>query len=77
MKHKTPPRIELPATPRTQAAFDLRHTKHCSIGHFRAVMESIERDLIAAEQALDDANKPTVAKMPKVVEKVVDEDVGE
>ena len=67
MKHKIPPRIELPPTPRTNAAFDLMHTKHCSITHFRQVMESIERDLIAAQQALADATKPTVAKAPKIV----------
>jgi hypothetical protein len=67
MKHKIPPRIELPPTPRTNAAFDLMHTKHCSIKWFREVMESLERDLIAAKQALDDASKPTVAKAPKVV----------
>jgi hypothetical protein len=54
MKHKTPPKIELPPTPRTQAAFDLRHTKTCSIGYFKEVMEAMERDLIAAEQALDE-----------------------
>ena len=67
MKHKEPPRVELPATPRTNEAFDLMHTKHCSISHFRQVMESIERDLIAANQALKDATKPTGAKAPKVV----------
>jgi len=57
MKHKTQPRIELPATPRTQAAFDLRHTKSCSIGYFKEVMEAMERDLIAAQQALKNATK--------------------
>ena len=67
MKHKEPPRVQLPPTPRTQAAFDLMHTKHCSITHFRQVMESIERDLIAAQQALKDATKPTSPKAPKVV----------
>ena len=67
MKHKTPPRIELPATPRTQAAFDLRHTKTCSIGYFKEVMEAMERDLIAAQKALEEARKPTVTKMPKAV----------
>ena len=67
MKHKQPPRIELPPTPRTKEAFDFRHTKHCSIGYFREVMEGIERDLIAAQQALADASKPTVAKASKVI----------
>jgi hypothetical protein len=67
MKHKQPPRIELAPTPRTNAAFDLMHTKHCSLTHFRQVMESLERDLIAANQALTDASKPTVAKASKVV----------
>lgn len=67
MKHKIPPRVELPATPRTKEAFDLMHTKHCSISHFRQVMENLERDLIAANQALKDATKPTGAKAPKVV----------
>jgi len=67
MKHKIPPRVELPATPRTKEAFDLMHTKHCSLTHFRQVMESLERDLIAANQALADASKPTVAKASKVI----------
>jgi hypothetical protein len=67
MKHKIPPKIELAPTPRTNEAFDLMHTKHCSITHFRQVMESIERDLIAAQQALKDATKPAGAKAPKVV----------
>ena len=67
MKHKIPPRVELPATPRTKEAFDLMHTKHCSIKWFREVMEGIERDLIAANQALTDASKPTVAKAPNVI----------
>jgi hypothetical protein len=62
MKHKTPPRIELPATPRTQAAFDLRHTKTCSIGYFKNVMEEMERDLIAAQQALQNATKGATQK---------------
>jgi hypothetical protein len=30
-------------------------------------MESLERDLIAANQALADASKPTVAKASKVI----------
>jgi hypothetical protein len=30
-------------------------------------MEGIERDLIAAQQALADASKPTVAKASKVI----------
>lgn len=77
MKHKQPPRIELPPTPRTKEAFDLRHTKHCSISHFRQVMESLERDLIAANQALKDATKPTGAKAPKVVVNPDDELVTE
>ena len=77
MKHKEPPRVELPPTPRTNAAFDLMHTKHCSITHFRQVMESIERDLIAAQQALADASKPTGAKAPKVVVNPDDQPVTE
>jgi len=67
MKHKTPPRIELPATPRTQAAFDLRHTKSCSIGYFKEVMEAMERDLIAAQQALEDATKGATRKMDRSI----------
>jgi hypothetical protein len=62
MKHKTPPRIELPATPRTDAAFALRHTKTCSIRYFREVMEAMERDLIAAQAALKDATQPKTVK---------------
>jgi hypothetical protein len=65
MKHKTPPRIELTATPRTQAAFDLRHTKTCSIRFFKEVMEAMERDLIAAQQALDNATRSKGAAVTK------------
>jgi hypothetical protein len=65
MKHKTPPRIELPATPRTDAAFDLRHTKTCSIRYFREVMEAMERDLIAAQAALKDATQPKAKVVAK------------
>jgi len=66
MKHKTPPRIELPATPETDAAFDARHTKTCTIAHFRQVMEKMERERDAARQALKDAGMPSVPKMPEV-----------
>lgn len=66
MKHKTPLKVELPATPRTNAAFDLRHNKTCTITWFRQVMEEMERDLIAAQAALETANKPKVAiKLPE------------
>ena len=65
MKHKTPPRVELPPTPRTNAAFDLRHNQTCTITWFRQVLEEMERDLIAAQAALEAANKPTVAKIPE------------
>ena len=67
MKHKTPPRIELPATPETDAAFDARHTKTCTIAHFRQVMEKMERERDAARQALKDAGMPSVPKMPEDV----------
>lgn len=81
MKHKEPPRIELAPTPRTKEAFDLMHTKHCSISHFRQVMESIERDLIAAEQALDDATRGKGAKVTKPPadpqKEFIEEDVNE
>ena len=40
-------------------------------------MESLERDLIAAQQALADASKPTVAKAPKVVVNPDDQPVTE
>jgi hypothetical protein len=40
-------------------------------------MESLERDLIAANQALKDATKPTGAKAPKVVVNPDDELVTE
>jgi hypothetical protein len=40
-------------------------------------MESIERDLIAANQALADATKPTGVKAPKVVVNPVDQVVTE
>ena len=65
MKHKTPPKVELPPTPRTNAAFDLRHNQTCTITWFRQVLEEMERDLIAAQAALEAANKPTVAKTPE------------
>ena len=65
MKHKTPPRVELPPTPRTNAAFDLRHNKTCTITWFRQVLEEMERDLIAAQAALEAANKQTAAKTPE------------
>jgi hypothetical protein len=58
MKHKTPPRVELPPTPRTNAAFDLRHNQTCTITWFRQVLEEMERELIAAQSALEVANKP-------------------
>lgn len=64
MKHKTPPRVELPPTPRTNAAFDLRHNKTCTITWFRQVLEEMERDLIATQAALE-ATKQTVAKTPE------------
>ena len=67
MKHKTPPKVELPPTPRTNAAFDMRHNKTCTITWFRQVLEEMERDLIAAQAALEAANKPTVAKTPHVI----------
>jgi hypothetical protein len=67
MRPKTPPRIELPPTPETDAAFDARHTKTCTIAHFRGVMEKMERERDAARKALADAGKPTVAKMPPPV----------
>jgi hypothetical protein len=67
MKHKEQPRVELPATPRTNAAFDLRHNKTCTITWFRQVLEEMERELIAAQAALENANKPTVAKIPHVI----------
>ena len=67
MKHKTPPKVELPPTPRTNAAFDLRHNQTCTITWFRQVLEEMERDLIAAQAALEVANKPTVAKTPHVI----------
>ena len=67
MKHKTPPRVELPPTPRTNAAFDLRHNQTCTITWFRQVLEEMERELIAAQAALEAANKPTVAKIPHVI----------
>lgn len=65
MKHKTPPRVELPPTPRTNAAFDLRHNKTCTITWFRQVLEEMERELIAAQAALE-ATKQTVSKTPHV-----------
>ena len=64
MKHKTPPKVELPPTPRTNAAFDLRHNKTCTITWFRQVLEEMERDLIAAQAALE-ATKQTAAKTPE------------
>jgi hypothetical protein len=66
MKHKTPPRIVLPPTPRTDAAFALRHTKNCTIAHFRTVMEQLEYDLIAALkriEALTDAKPKVISDM--------------
>ena len=65
MKHKTPPRIELPATPETDAAFDARHTKTCTIAHFRQVMEKMERERDAALQALDDATRGKGAQVTR------------
>ena len=67
MKHKTPPRIVLPPTPRTDAAFALRHTKTCSIAHFRTVMEQLEYDLIAALKQIE----ASTAKPPKASTKSV------
>jgi hypothetical protein len=57
MKHKTPPRVELPPTPRTNAAFDLRHNQTCTITWFRQVLEEMERELIASQAALEAATK--------------------
>lgn len=57
MKHITPPKVELPPTPRTNAAFDLRHNKTCTIAWFRQVLMEMERELIAAQAALEDATK--------------------
>ena len=65
MKHKTPPKVELPPTPRTNAAFDLRHNKTCTITWFRQVLEEMERELIASQAALEAANKQTAAKTPE------------
>ena len=66
MKHKTPPRVELPPTPRTNAAFDMRHNKTCTVTWFRQVLEEMERELIATQAALEVANKPTPA-IPHVI----------
>jgi hypothetical protein len=44
MKPKEAPRVILAPTPETDAAFDLRHTKTCTIAHFRQVMEKMERE---------------------------------
>lgn len=62
MKNKTPPRVELPATPETDAAFALRHTKTCTIAHFRGVMEKMERERDSARQALEDKKPASVAR---------------
>jgi len=72
MKHKEQPRVELPPTPRTNAAFDLRHNQTCTITWFRQVLEEMERELIAAQAALETANKPKDTKASHVV---VEEDV--
>lgn len=64
MKHVTPPKVELPPTPRTNAAFDLRHNQTCTITWFRQVLEEMERELIASQAALE-ATKQTVAKTLK------------
>lgn len=67
MKHKEQPRVELPPTPRTNAAFDLRHHKTCTIAWFRQVLEEMERELIVAQAALEMANKPKATKAPHVI----------
>ena len=67
MKHKTPPKVELPPTPRTDAAFALRHTKTCSIAHFRVCMEQIEFDLIAALEKIEASNAKPPKPSPKSV----------
>jgi len=77
MKHKTPLKIELPPTPETDDAFAIRHNQTCTIAHFRQVMEKMERERDAALQALKDAGKPTVAKIPMVIEDIGGEDATE
>jgi hypothetical protein len=73
MKHKTPPRIVLPPTPRTDAAFALRHTQTCTIAHFKTVMEQLEYDLIAALKRIEEL---TDAK-PKVISDMNSDELDE
>ena len=57
MKPKEEPREPLAPTPETDAAFDLRHTKTCTIAHFRQVMEKMERERDKAQYKLEDARQ--------------------
>ena len=74
MRPKEEPRAILAPTPETDAAFDLRHTKTCTIAHFRQVMEKMERERDKALADLEDERNKPKAK-PK--RELVIEQIGE
>jgi hypothetical protein len=66
MKPKEEPREPLAPTPETDAAFDIRHTKTCTIAHFRQVMEKMERERDKALADLAAVAPPATKAKPKV-----------
>jgi len=74
MKPKEAPRVILAPTPETDAAFDLRHTKNCTITHFRHVMEKLERE---RDKALADLEEERAKPKAKPKRELVIEQIGE
>ena len=64
----------MPPTPETNAAFDLRHTKTCTIAHFRQVMEKMERE---RDKALADLEEERANLKAKPKRELVIEQIGE
>ncbi len=74
MKPQEEPREPLAPTPETDAAFDLRHTKTCTIAHFRQVMEKMERE---RDKALADLEEERSKPKAKPKRELVIEQIGE
>jgi hypothetical protein len=74
MKPKEEPRVILAPTPETDAAFDIRHTKTCTIAHFRQVMEKMERE---RDKALADLEEERSKPKAKPKRELVIEQIGE
>lgn len=74
MRPKEEPRVILAPTPETDAALDIRHTKTCSIAHFRQVMEKLERE---RDKALADLEEERSKPKAKPKRELIIEQIGE